>query len=81
MTSINSSEVYDNGEGTDINWWRNDKVPIASLANHNEHFFWFYHFNGDTMDVLDPVEMNLCSAVWTVYAYVLADIDQVLPRG
>ena len=81
LTSINSSEVYDNGEGTDINWWRNDKVPIASLANHNEHFFWFYHFNGDTMDVLDPVEMNLCSAVWTVYAYVLADIDQVLPRG
>jgi carboxypeptidase Q len=81
LVSINGSEVYDDGGGTDVDWWRNDKVPTASLANHNENYFWYHHSNGDTMDVLDPIQMNLCSAIWTVYAYVLADLDQVLPRG
>ena len=81
LVSINASEVYNNGSGTDVDWWRADKVPTASLANHNEHYFWYHHSHADTMDVLDPVEMNLCSAVWAVYAYVLADIDNVLPRG
>ena len=81
LVSINASEVYDNGGGTDVDWWREEKVPTASLANHNEHYFWYHHSNGDTMDVLDPEEMNLCSAVWAVYAYVLADLDDVLPGG
>ena len=80
LTAVNSSEVYDNGGGTDVQWWRKDGVPTASIANHNERYFWFHHSNGDTMTVLDPVEMNLCSAVWTVYAYVLADMDELLPR-
>ena len=81
LTSINSSVVYDNGGGTDVNWWLPQKVPIGSLANHNERYFWFHHSDGDTMTVLDPIEMNLCSAVWAVYAYVLADMDDLLPRS
>ena len=80
LTAVNSSEVYDNGGGTDVQWWRKNGVPTASIANHNERYFWFHHSNGDTMTVLDPIEMNLCSAVWTVYAYVLADMDELLPR-
>ena len=81
LTSINSSTVYDNGGGTDVNWWQQEGVPTGSLANHNERYFWFHHSDGDTMAVLDPIEMNLCSAVWTVYAYILADMDDLLPRS
>ena len=81
LKSINSSEVYNNGGGTDVNWWQNSGVPTASLANHNEKYFWFHHSDGDTMTVLDPVEMNLCSAVWAVYAYVLAAMEDPLPRS
>ena len=80
LKSINSSEVYDYGGGTDVNYWLNKGVPVASLANHNEKYFWFHHSDGDTMAVLDPIEMNLCSAVWAVYAYVLSAIDDLLPR-
>ena len=80
LTSINASSVYDNGEGTDVGWWGQIGVPIASLANDNEKYFYFHHSDGDTMSVLDPVEMNLCSAVWSVFAYVLADMDDLLPR-
>ena len=81
LKSINASDVYDNGGGTDVAWWRNEGVPTGSIANHNEKYFWFHHSDGDTMTVLDPIEMNLCSAVWTVYAYILADMDELLPRN
>ena len=81
LTSINASDVYDNGGGTDVDFWRKQKVPTGSIANHNEKYFWFHHSNGDTMDVMDPLAMDLCSALWTVYAYVLADMDEILPRG
>lgn len=81
LKSVNSTGVYDNGGGTDVQWWRKNGVPTASIANHNERYFWFHHSDGDTMTVLDPVEMNLCSAVWAVYAYVLADMDNLLPHN
>lgn len=81
LVSINASLVEDNGGETDTGWWSAKGVPLASLANHNEHYFYFHHSNGDTMEVLDPVQMNLCSAVWAVYAYVLADLDEMLPRN
>ena len=77
---INSSTIYDNGGGPDVNWWTESGVPVGSLANHNEHYFYFHHSDGDTMTVLDPGQMDLCSAVWTAYAYVLADMDSLLPR-
>ena len=32
------------------------------------------------MTVQSPVEMNLCSALWAVVAYVVADLDDMLPR-
>ena len=66
--------------GTDVGWWRASGVPTGSIANHNEHYFYFHHSDGDTMTVLDPHQMDLCSAVWTAFAYVLADMDDLLPR-
>lgn len=80
LISINASLVDPNGGETDTGWWSKKGVPLGSLLNHNEHYFYFHHSNGDTMEVLNPVQMNLCSAVWAVYAYVLADRDDMLPR-
>jgi carboxypeptidase Q len=77
---LNSSVIYPGGGGTDVGWWRASGVPTGSLANHNEHYFYFHHSDGDTMTVLDPHQMDLCSAVWTAFAYVLADMDDLLPR-
>lgn len=32
------------------------------------------------MTVQDPGDMNLCSALWAVVAYVVADLEDMLPR-
>lgn len=80
LISINATQVGDNGGETDTGWWKDLGVPMGSIATDNERYFWFHHSNGDTMTVMDPIQMNLCSAVWAVYSYVLADMDSMLPR-
>lgn len=52
----------------------------ASLHVADSRYFWFHHSEGDTMTVQDPREMNLCSALWAVVAYVVADLEDMLPR-
>lgn len=80
LGSINATSVADNGGETDTSWWKDLGVPLGTLATSNERYFWFHHSNGDTMTVMDPVQMNLCSAVFAVYAYTLADMDDMLPK-
>lgn len=81
LGNINSTSVADNGGETDTNWWKDLGVPLGSLMAHDDRYFWFHHSNGDTMTVMDPIQMNLCSAVSAVYAYILADMDDMLPRN
>ncbi|KAJ7403102.1 hypothetical protein BTVI_80393 [Pitangus sulphuratus] len=53
----------------------------ASLHSDISKYFWFHHSQGDTMTVQDPNQMNLCAAVWTVVSYVIADMEEMLPRA
>ncbi|KAM7124062.1 carboxypeptidase Q isoform 1-T4 [Ciconia maguari] len=80
LQPINVTEVYDGAEGTDIDYWMRDRVPGASLLDDLSKYFWFHHSQGDTMTVQDPNQMNLCAAVWTVVSYVIADMEEMLPR-
>lgn len=54
--------------------------PGASLHVADSRYFWFHHSEGDTMAVQDPKDMNLCSALWAVVAYVVADLQDMLGR-
>ncbi|XP_064504234.1 carboxypeptidase Q isoform X3 [Pseudopipra pipra] len=80
LQPINATDVYDNADGTDIDYWMRDGVPGASLHNDISKYFWFHHSQGDMMTVQDPNQMNLCAAVWTVVSYVIADMEEMLPR-
>ncbi|XP_043116243.1 carboxypeptidase Q-like isoform X2 [Puntigrus tetrazona] len=80
LAPINVTSLEEHGEGTDINMWMEAGVPGASLHTADQRYFWFHHSDGDTMSVQNPEEMNLCSAVWAVVAYVVADLEEMLPR-
>ncbi|XP_062320759.1 carboxypeptidase Q-like [Osmerus eperlanus] len=80
LQPINTTALEDHGEGTDIYMWMDAGVPGASLHTANRKYFWFHHSEGDTMSVQDPLEMNLCSALWAVVAFVVADLEDMLPR-
>lgn len=54
--------------------------PGASLHVDDARYFWFHHTEGDTMTVQNPDDMNRCSALWAVVAYLVADLPDMLPR-
>nr|XP_033790342.1 carboxypeptidase Q [Geotrypetes seraphini]XP_033790345.1 carboxypeptidase Q [Geotrypetes seraphini] len=80
LQPINITSLYEHGEGTDIDYWMEAGVPGASLLDDFQKYFWFHHSQGDTMTVQDPALMNLCAAVWAVVSYVIADMEEMLPR-
>lgn len=80
LAPINTTKLEPHGEGTDIYPWMNAGIPGASLHVMDSKYFWFHHSEGDTMTVQDPHEMDLCSALWAVVAYVVADLEEMLPR-
>lgn len=64
--------------GSDILAFKEHQVPLASLDNQNEKYFYFHHTNGDTMTVEDSGELDRCQAMWTAMAYGLATIEDRL---
>ncbi len=55
-------------------------VPGAGLHVDGTRYFWFHHTDADTPDKLDPADVSRCVAVMAVYAYVLAEMPERLPR-
>jgi carboxypeptidase Q len=69
------------GEGeADIAPLLESGVPGAGLYVDATRYFWYHHTDGDTPDKLDPRDVARCVAVFAVYAYVLAEMPEVLPR-
>lgn len=66
--------------GSDIYYFIQKGVPGLSLNNQNERYFWFHHTQADTMTVENADELDLCTAVWAVASYVIADLSVDLPR-
>jgi carboxypeptidase Q len=56
-------------------------VPGAGLEVDGTRYFWYHHTNADTPDKLDPRDVARCVAVMAVYAYVLAEMPERLPRS
>lgn len=80
LAPINTTNLEPHAEGTDIYPWMNAGIPGASLHVEDSRYFWFHHSEGDTMTVQDPHEMDLCAALWAVVAFVVADLEEMLPR-
>lgn len=55
--------------------------PGASLLDDLYKYFSFHHSRGDTMTVMDAKQMNVAAAVWAVVSYVIADMEEMLPRS
>jgi carboxypeptidase Q len=56
-------------------------VPGAGLQVDRTKYFWYHHTDSDTPDKLDPRDVARCVATMAVYAYVLAEMPETLPRS
>jgi carboxypeptidase Q len=55
-------------------------VPGALIATNADKYFWFHHSNADTVTAIDTKDLDICFALYTSVAYVLADVGFMLPR-
>jgi carboxypeptidase Q len=80
LDRIDAGTITRGGGGADIGPMMQEGMPGMGLSVDETEYFWYHHTPADTMDKLDPHEMNLCVAAMAVMAYVVADMDQRLPR-
>src|SRR5881394_3197737 len=66
--------------GADIEPLEKAGVPAFSPIQDNRFYFNYHHTAADTLDKIVPKELAENSAVVTVVAYALANMEQPLPR-
>jgi carboxypeptidase Q len=55
-------------------------VPGLALDVDATKYFWYHHSSGDMMSVIDRKEFAQCVAMMAVMTYVIADLEQPVPR-
>jgi carboxypeptidase Q len=80
LEPIGSNFISDSGGGADIGPIMREGVPGMGLRVDGSKYFWYHHTNADAIDKLDEDEFNRCVASMAIMAYVVADMDDRLPR-
>ncbi|KAH9420840.1 hypothetical protein DERP_001271 [Dermatophagoides pteronyssinus] len=80
MHPINATTLTISTEGSDVQAFYENGVPISSLDTANDKYFYFHHTQGDTMTVEQPDDLDKCQALWTSVSYALAMLDDRLSR-
>ena len=91
LADVDANKVGDASELVvpDLENWENSKevqicgIPMGSLLNDggDTTYFDYHHSKADQVGNTQTAdEMNRCTAVWATYAYILADIEPMLPR-
>jgi carboxypeptidase Q len=80
LAPIGADSVRDGGGEADIGPLMERGVPGMGLEVDPSRYFWYHHTEGDTLDKLDPAELARCVAAMAVMAYVVADLEEPLPR-
>lgn len=80
LGGIGATSVEKGYAGADVSPLTGKGVPGAGLKVEGSKYFWYHHTNADTMDKLDPDELNRCAAALGVLAFVAADLPFAIPR-
>ena len=80
LKRIESGVITKGGGGADIGPIMREGVPGMGLKVDGSKYFWYHHTEADTFDKVDKDEFNRCVATMAVMAYVVADMDDRLPR-
>lgn len=80
LEPIGADTITDKVRGADIGPIMQQGVPGMGLNVDSTRYFWYHHTDADTIDKLNPHELNLCVAALAVMAYAVADMPERLPR-
>ena len=80
LKPLGVSSIVPGSHSTDIAYLLSHGVPTLDIQVNRERYFWFHHTSADTMDKVDPVHLNQCTAAIAVLAFGVADHPLRLPR-
>ncbi|HSK10244.1 MAG TPA: M20/M25/M40 family metallo-hydrolase, partial [Vicinamibacterales bacterium] len=81
LTAIDAHRVTPGGGGADIGpSVEAGRVPAASLNVDGSKYFLIHHTDADTIDKIEPSDLQKCVAALAVAAYVVADMPERLVR-
>jgi carboxypeptidase Q len=83
LSGIGADGIAASGGGADIGPIMREGVPGASLDVEGSRYFDIHHTASDTLDKINPRDLQLCVATMAVFAYTIADIPEPLegPEG
>jgi hypothetical protein len=82
MEPAGCGELREGGGGADIDPLNEaGRVPVMSLRADGQHYFDLHHSARDTIETVWPREINLGAAAMAAMAYVVAELEQPLPRA
>ncbi|MGQ0553211.1 MAG: M20/M25/M40 family metallo-hydrolase [Planctomycetota bacterium] len=74
-------DVMPGGGGADIGPMTESGVIVMGYAPDGQRYFDLHHSPRDTIDQLSPRETNLGAACMAAMAFVVADLEETLPRN
>ena len=80
LLPIDANLIFKGGRAADVAPLNDEGVPVMSLKVDGSKYFWYHHTNADTFDKVDFIEFNRCVAAMAIMGYVVADMDDRLPR-
>ena len=80
LLPIDANFIFKGGRAADVAPLNDEGVPVMSLKVDGSKYFWYHHTNADTFDKVDFIEFNRCVAAMAIMGYVVADMDDRLPR-
>lgn len=81
LESAGSDTVTRGGGGADIGPMAVDGVVLVGFRPDGQRYFDYHHTEEDTIDKVHPRELNLGAGVIASMVYVVADLEQALPRN
>lgn len=61
--------------------WEAPVFDPATTTEYDSGYFWFHHSEADTMDRLDPTQVNTNAAALAIWTYAIAELPELLPRN
>jgi carboxypeptidase Q len=74
LAPIHATTIEDGDGGADTSPLLEKGVPVMELMVDITRYFWYHHTEGDTVDKIDPKELNDCVYAMAVMAWGSANM-------
>jgi hypothetical protein len=80
LSGVGADQVFAGGGGADISPMKKFGVPQIGQYPDPDSYFDYHHTEADTLDKVDRQALDRNVAAMALMAYMLADLDEPLPR-